>query len=129
MPFAFESGVVHNKDGPDESGLYTFTVSGADAEVYHNYQIPSGLGNYLTINNGDAVTAFQVFASGFYVDDYVSDSGLMNDYADSGITAYSTVVLSRVPDVSGLSYSTTFVSGLIEDTVPKGINLHYRIIE
>jgi hypothetical protein len=128
VPFSFESGVVYSvTEGQDPTEPGFIKISGQAWDTI-TYTIPFRYNGSYAVSVGETTAPFQLLLSGIYLDDYITDSGLINDYANSGITGYSTMVLTKACHASGLSYNEAFISGLIEDVVPQGINLHYRII-
>lgn len=124
LPFTFESGVV-----TQTAVLLDNTIIGISGETGNIiYRFPTSVVGLHNVSVSDSVDTFQLLISGFQLDDYISNSGLIADYAATGIAQYSTLVLTRTEAVSGLSHNETFVSGIIEDILPQGTQLHYRII-
>lgn len=121
LPFAFESGIVTSvaANGADTD----IAISGEIGSVV--YTIPDVVDSYISVVADEAVDTFQLLVSGFELDDYVSDPTLVDYYADSGISRYSTTVLTIPEGLSGIAQNEVFSSGLMDDILPEGVRLFY----
>jgi hypothetical protein len=114
VPFAYVSGLVDSIT----VGAQQVVAIGA-----YNYYIPSGLA--LLVSEGDSVEQFELLVSGIDVYDWYNNQPRILQLTQMDWQEKAILELVSDSSLDSLTYSSTFVSGLIDDVIPKHLTVYF----
>ena len=89
-----------------------------------SYYIPTSLNS--AVNGGDTVNQFDLLVSGIEVRDYITHPDEMEALAEKDWQAHAILEFVTDPSLNILDYNSIFISGLMQDVIPKYLTVYYN---